>query len=386
MSRRHGGKMARFLLVFSGVVVLAHVYLYQQMMLWFQPGEGFQAGLRAGLIVLAVLVLLVLPLRKWLPHRVLDWVLLADYVWMGFALLLVTCFLAADLVQLILHLAGNTPPVRQGWLGKGALGLAVGLGVYALWNGQRPVHVRPVTVYLKKWPAALDGMKLAQLSDIHIGPMLGHEWLQRLVRQVNALHPDLVAITGDLVDGSVADLAEHVEPLRDLHSRLGTFFVTGNHEYYSGVTEWCAFLQTLGITVLRNRHVTLTLENSQFDLAGVDDHASHHFPGEGADLQAALAGRDASRPVILLAHQPVAMHNAAGMGVDLQLSGHTHGGQLWPFRYLVYLQQPVAHGLFQHEADDLQLYVSAGTGFWGPPMRLGTRAEITLLTLRKAIG
>lgn len=384
MSRRQGRKVARFLLIFSGVVTLAHVFLYQQMVFWFQPGIGFRNALLAGLATLATLVLLILPLRRWLPHRMLNQVLLGNYLWMGFGLLLVTCFLAADLVLGLFQLSGQLTPLRQQMLGTGALGLALALGVYALWNGQRPVHVRHVSVHLKKWPASLDGMKLVQLSDIHIGPMLGREWLQRLVSQVNALDADLVAITGDLVDGSVADLGEHVEPLRELRSRLGTFFVTGNHEYYSGVTEWCDFLVGLGIHVLRNRHVALTLGEGKFELAGVDDHASHHFPGEGADLQAALQGRDTSLPVILLAHQPVVVHDAAANGIDLQLSGHTHGGQLWPFRYLVYLQQPVAHGLFQHELGDLQLYVSAGTGFWGPPMRLGTRAEITLLTLHQA--
>ncbi len=372
------------MLVFSGVVTLTHVFLYQQMLFWFQPGAGFRTALLAGLGALATLVLLILPLRRWLPHRMLNQVLLANYLWMGFGLLLVTCFLAADLVLGLFWVSGQWTSAWQQMLGTGALSLALSLGAYALWNGQRPVHVRRVTVRLKKWPASLDGMKLVQLSDIHIGPMLGREWLQRLVSQVNALDADLVAITGDLVDGSVSDLGEHVEPLRELYSRLGTYFVTGNHEYYSGVTEWCDFLDGLGIHVLRNRHVALTIGEGKFELAGVDDHASHHFPGEGADLQAALRGRDTSLPVILLAHQPVVMHDAAAHGIDLQLSGHTHGGRLWPFRYLVYLQQPVAHGLFQHELGDLQLYVSAGTGFWGPPMRLGTRAEITLLTLHTA--
>jgi hypothetical protein len=191
----------------------------------------------------------------------------------------------------------------------------------------------------------------------------------------------MIVITGDLVDGSVEELAQHVAPLADLRSQYGTYFVTGNHEYYSGVDQWCAYLTNIGVHVLRNERVSITNSSDEsFDLAGVDDWSSRRFPAE--DLDTALAGRDPDKTLILLAHQPAAAHVAAAQGVDLQLSGHTHGGQIWPFNYLVPLQQPYTQGLYRHGNTQTQVYVSAGTGFWGPPMRLGTSAEITLITLR----
>jgi hypothetical protein len=196
---------------------------------------------------------------------------------------------------------------------------------------------------------------------------------------VNALTPDVVAITGDLVDGSVEALREHVAPLAKLKAAHGVFFVTGNHEYYSGVDEWLDELRRLGIRVLRNESVTLSRGAAAVELAGIDDHASGRFPGHGPDLRRALKDRDPRRPVVLLAHQPVAVHEAAAFDVDLQLSGHTHGGQLWPWGYLVRLQQKYLNGLYR--IGNTLLYVSCGTGYWGPPMRLGAPAEITELTL-----
>jgi predicted MPP superfamily phosphohydrolase len=187
----------------------------------------------------------------------------------------------------------------------------------------------------------------------------------------------MVCITGDLVDGSVGELGHLVAPLADLRAKDGVFFVTGNHEYYSGADAWIAHVRKLGVRVLRNERVPIRGEQG-FDLAGIDDATAHHF-GHGADLRGALRGRDPSRAVVLLAHQPKAIAEAADLGVDLQLSGHTHGGQLFPFNYLVKLQQPYVDGL--HARAKTQIYVSRGTGWWGPPMRVMAPAEITRLTL-----
>jgi predicted MPP superfamily phosphohydrolase len=261
------------------------------------------------------------------------------------------------------------------------LSLVGSVGTYALLNGVKFVRTRFVTVKLKKLPPKLDGLRIAHITDIHIGAMLGGDWLQRIVDRVNKLDADIVAITGDLVDGSVAELQAHVAPLAKLKAKHGVFFVTGNHEYYSGAAQWCEHVQSLGIEVLRNRHVSINAADTSIDVAGVDDWSSRHFSG-GHNLAKAVAGRDETKPLILLAHQPITMHEAASHHVDLQLSGHTHGGQIWPFNYLVYLQQPVSQGLFHYPNSDLQVYVSPGTGFWGPPMRLGTVAEISCITLR----
>ena len=259
--------------------------------------------------------------------------------------------------------------------------LASGVGVAALRSGLGPVAVREVEVALQRLPGELDRLTIVQLTDIHVGPTIRREFIEEIVAKTNALRPDVIAITGDLVDGSVEELAEHVAPLGKLHARYGVYFVTGNHEYYSGADEWCRKLSELGIRVLRNERVSIGLGDMSFDLAGVDDFHSARFGGDnGPDLSRALRGRDGNRELVLLAHQPAAIHEAAKLGVGLQLSGHTHGGQIWPWNFLVRLQQPVVSGLSYFGSTTI--YVSNGTGYWGPPMRLGAPAEITHITLR----
>jgi len=207
--------------------------------------------------------------------------------------------------------------------------------------------------------------------------------VEDIVERTNALAPDIIAITGDLVDGSVASLWDAVAPLQKLRARYGVFFVTGNHEYFSGVGPWMEALGRLGIRVLGNERVSIGTGADGFDLAGVHDYSAARIaPEHRSDVAAALAGRDPGREVILLAHQPKSVVEASKLGVGLQLSGHTHGGQLWPFTFFVRLAQPYVVGLHRH--GDTQIYVSPGTGFWGPPMRLGTRSEITRITLSSA--
>ena len=219
-----------------------------------------------------------------------------------------------------------------------------------------------------------------QLTDVHVGPTIGREFVASVVREANALAPDMVVITGDLVDGTVEQLRELVEPLRDLRAPDGVFFVTGNHEYYSGADAWIAHLTTLGIRVLRNERVRI---RDAFDLAGVDDARSRGLaPGHGEDVPRALAGRDPSRAVVLLAHQPRTLKEAVAAEVDLQLSGHVHGGQMVPFNWLARLDQPVVAGL--HLIEKTWVYVSTGTGYWGPPMRVGSGAELTRIELVSA--
>jgi predicted MPP superfamily phosphohydrolase len=202
------------------------------------------------------------------------------------------------------------------------------------------------------------------------------------VEIVNEQRPDVVAIVGDLVDDGVDELREDVAPLADLVSEQGVYFVTGNHEYFTETQAWLRHLPTLGVQVLRNERVPIVRGSASFDLAGIDDRtaAASGLAGHGADLDAALDGRDDATPVVLLAHQPFMVDQAARAGVDLQLSGHTHGGQLWPFDYAIRLDQPAVEGLSRH--GDTQLYVSAGAGFWGPPMRIGARPEVTVVELR----
>ncbi|MCI0672935.1 MAG: metallophosphoesterase, partial [Myxococcaceae bacterium] len=267
--------------------------------------------------------------------------------------------------------------VLAGTVGVGALGLTLA----ALRGGLRSARLQQVRVPLARLPAGLEGFTLVQLSDIHVGsPTIGRAFIEELVARTNALSPDVVAITGDLVDGTVEELGAHVEPLRNLRARHGVYFITGNHEYYSGVRGWLEFLPTLGIRVLRNERVRIETPRGALELAGVDDYTAHQFgQGHGADIPRAMAGRDPSVPVVLLAHQPKHAPEAAALGVDLQLSGHTHAGQMFPFSLFVRLDTPYVRGL--HRVGDMQLYVSSGTGYWGPPMRLGTVAEITRIEL-----
>ena len=270
--------------------------------------------------------------------------------------------------------------------------LALGITILGFLNARRTPAVVRVDVPIAGLPVALQGFTLAQISDIHVGPTIKHAFLQRIVAKVNTLNADVVAITGDLVDGKVSELAGHVAPLAGLKSRHGTFFVTGNHEYYSGAHSWIAELRRLGLTVLMNEHVVLhhgdvsavegnSQITAQLVVAGVNDYTAHYFDStHRSDPALALQGAPALTAVrILLAHQPRSAHAAAAAGFDLQLSGHTHGGQFWPWNLFVPLQQPFTSGL--NRLHNLWVYTSRGTGYWGPPKRFGAPSEITALRL-----
>jgi uncharacterized protein len=259
--------------------------------------------------------------------------------------------------------------------------LALLLTLWGLVNARRTARVVRVDVPIAQLPAALHGFSIAQISDLHVGPTIKHRYLQAIVERVNALQADMVAVTGDLVDGSVQQLAAHVAPLARLQSRHGSFFVTGNHEYYSGAPAWMAELQRLGLRVLMNEHVLLRHDGEPLALAGVADFHAHHFEAaHRSDPHAAIAGVAAEARVrVLLAHQPRSAAAAAQAGFHLQLSGHTHGGQFLPWNWFVRLQQPFTAGLNRWQ--DLWVYTSRGTGYWGPPKRLGAPSEITHLRL-----
>jgi predicted MPP superfamily phosphohydrolase len=328
---------------------------------------------------------------------------LVAFVWLGMAFLLFAVLLAVDAVRLL----GWSASVATHWLRGGAdlpddparrllVARAVAGGallvagvstVASIRSATGPAEIEEVPVKLARLPPALSGFTLAQISDLHIGPTIREREVRRMVEQVNALRPDAVAITGDLVDGSTDELGAIVVELGHLQARHGVYFVTGNHEYYSGAESWMTFLTSLGIRVLRNERVALgdgTPRGATFDLAGVPDWSAGHGSGqEGLDLPRALAGRDPERSLVLLAHQPRDFGPTFRQGVELQLSGHTHGGQLFPWSLAVRAAFPYVKGLHRHEQDGVsgQVYVSRGTGYWGPPMRLGSSPEITKLVL-----
>lgn len=256
--------------------------------------------------------------------------------------------------------------------------------IVGYWAAMRPPRVLEVSIPLEDLPADLRGFTIVQISDLHVGTMIRRRHVERVVAIANRLAPDLVAVTGDLIDGEVGELAAQVAPLRRLVSRHGTYFVTGNHEYYSGAAAWMVELRRLGLRVLINEHVLIRQDAATLVLAGVTDTGAAAFDrSQASDPQAALRGAPPQmRPRILLAHRPRSAAAAERAGFDLQLSGHTHGGQFWPWNLVVRLQEPLAIGL--DRLNRLWVYTSRGTGFWGPPQRLGVPAEITRLRLIRA--
>ena len=238
-----------------------------------------------------------------------------------------------------------------------------------------------VNIPIAQLPEALHGFSIAQITDVHVGPTIKRGFVERIVERVNGLNADLIAVTGDLVDGSVQQLSAHTAPLAKLSARHGAYFVTGNHEYYSGERAWTRELGRLGLTVLKNEHVVLRHDGALLVLAGVNDFGAHHFdPAQRSDPAAALHGAPHNAGArILLAHQPRSAPDASDAGFDLQISGHTHGGQFWPWNFFVRYFQPFTAGL--HRLKNLWIYVSRGTGYWGPPNRFGVPSEITRLRL-----
>ncbi len=344
---------------------------------------------------LAVVALIVMSLGVPLAGafwRTLDlpwgrWVAAVAFSWLGVLLLLLVSLAGTELVRIASLFTTPHDPDRRLFLARllagGALLSTFGLGAAAAVIVARGPKVRRVAVALRRLPAAMDGSTIVQISDLHVGPTIDRAYVEAVVAGANALEPDVIAITGDLVDGTVTQLRDAVAPLGGLRAKHGVFFVTGNHEYYSGADAWVAELTRLGIKVLRNERVTIGAGEASYELAGVDDYTAHRFGrGHGADMKKALAGVDPSREVVLLAHQPKHIVEAEAAGVGLQLAGHTHGGQIWPFGLIVRMVQPYVRGLNRHGR--AQIYVSCGTGYWGPPMRLGAPPELSHIVLRSA--
>lgn len=310
------------------------------------------------------------------------WRIWAPWLTMGFFSWLLVLTLARDLALFAVAIAAG-PQVHDAWVRLSAVVVMAATPIitaigYVMARATAPVV--EVRVPIAGLPRALEGFTIAQISDIHVGPTIKRPYVDAIVDRVNGLKADMVAITGDLVDGSVGELSKDTAPLARLTSRHGTYVVTGNHEYYSGAKAWIAELRRLGARVLLNEHVVLEHDGERVTVAGVTDYSAHHFdPSHRSDAQAALRGAPESAPKVLLAHQPRSAAASALAGADLQLSGHTHGGQFWPWNFFVRLQQPFTAGL--HRLDRMWVYINRGTGYWGPPMRFGIPSEITRIRL-----
>ncbi|MBB5391569.1 MULTISPECIES: metallophosphoesterase [unclassified Herbaspirillum] len=373
--------------VFLGILAALHAWIGWQLL----PALTGDAGwIAAGAVVLAMSFLLMpaalfAPIlkRRGMAEGAADRLAWAGMLAMGaFSSALLLTVLRAIALALAPLLELSAIHLRQldvatAWL---VLALAAAATVVGFLNARRTAAVVNVSVPIANLPPQLEGFTIVQISDIHVGPTIKRPYLQAIVDKVNALQPDVVAITGDLVDGSVRQLASHTEPLAQIRARHGAYFVTGNHEYYSNAHEWIEEVRRLGLTVLMNEHVVLSHEGAGLVLAGVTDFTAHQFdPAQRSDPQAAIENAPAGSPRILLAHQPRSAAAAAEAGFDLQLSGHTHGGQFFPWNFFVPLQQPYVAGL--NRLHKLWIYVSRGTGYWGPPKRLLAPSEITRVRL-----
>ncbi|HWW21076.1 MAG TPA: metallophosphoesterase [Steroidobacteraceae bacterium] len=346
---------------------------------------GFEVRIAGGafLLVSCGLMLLGLLARSIRPRALSDRIAAAALFTAGLFSSLLVFTLLRDVVLWAAWLPLSAEHLQM--LETSSAVLVVGLTVFAtvlgFANARRRARIKRVEIPLRNLPHALHGFSIAQISDIHVGPTIKRGYVDAIVDAVNALDADLIAVTGDVVDGSVQDLAPHTEPLARLRARHGAFFVTGNHEYYSGEQAWTAEFKRLGLRVLLNEHVIVRHRGAPVVIAGVTDYSSHHFnTTQRSDPAAALVGAPSNAAAkILLAHQPRSAAAAATAGFDLQLSGHTHGGQFWPWTLFVRFQQPFTAGL--HRLNSLWVYISRGTGYWGPPNRFGAPSEITLLRL-----
>ncbi|MFE6553074.1 metallophosphoesterase [Streptomyces sp. NPDC057746] len=408
------------LIALTALVALAALHWFAWRRLVRDTTRGPGPARRAGAVVLVtgpVLMVAALVAERagapfWL-QRTVGW---PGFLWMAVSLYLLLALVAGELVRPLVHLlvrrgartreptpspapvpAGTAPapsgsnaepvvepapapadPSRRLFVSRavgGAVAAAsagtVGYGTYGVLRGPA---VKRVTVPLARLPRSAHGFRIAVVSDIHLGPVLGRGFAQRVVDTINSTQPDLIAVVGDLVDGSVKDLGPAAAPLSRLRARHGSYFVTGNHEYFSGADQWVEEVRRLGLHPLENARTELPA----FDLAGVNDLAGES-EGEGPDFGKALGERDTSRAVVLLAHQPLQIHEAVRHHVDLQLSGHTHGGQLWPGNLVAAAANPTVAGLDRY--GDTQLYVSRGAGAWGPPTRVGAPSDITIVHL-----
>jgi hypothetical protein len=362
---RDGALLPR--LLFVTVWMALFVYAGRPLLVAAAAGGIAPALAWSGLIGLAFLPLLPLVIPRSSAH----WI---GYATLGLFSTLLVMSVLTDVVRVGLHIASAA--ISHSYISLGALGGAVVLSLVGLVQARCP-RIRRVAIPIEGLPPELNGYRIVQWSDVHVGPTIQRGFLQALVERTNALDADAIAITGDLIDGYVDDLREHVQPLAGLRARDGVFYVTGNHEYYWRASEWIPELERLGLTFLKNSHRTV---RDGLVIAGVTDPVGRHTHKQ--DPAAALAGAPSAAVKILLSHRPQTAKVAEELGAQLQLSGHTHGGQFFPFSLFIKWFQPIVTGL--HRVGRMWLYVSRGTGYWGPPSRLGVGSEITVIELTSA--
>ncbi|MGB0591798.1 MAG: metallophosphoesterase [Myxococcota bacterium] len=394
---------ARVLFGLAAFAVAAslHIYVWRRLVRDPQWSTTVRRTLTACALILAAAMVTMMSLSRHVEREVVWPLPLLTWSWLGVLFYLLLFTFAADVGRwsrrLWARVGGEAPAAPQApavasegvsrrvFGQKLAAGLSaattLGVGVHGFYSARGEFYVPETEVKIPRLAPSLEGLRVVLLSDIHIGPTLGGAFIDRIVERTNSLRPDLVAITGDLVDGSVALIGDEVGRLSRLKSRYGTFFSTGNHEFYSGAQAWMTHLERAGVTVLANSRQRVGDDGGTIEVVGIHDLQGARFaPHFAPDLATAMTGADPEAATLLLSHQPRAIGLTDGFDVDLQLAGHTHAGQLWPFGGLTRLVQPYIQGLHSHNAAT-QIYVSGGTGYWGPPMRVGAPPEIALLHL-----
>lgn len=374
--------------------LMRYIPLIAPVLLWAVPcwvllhaGQHWPLPVALGGTVLFVLGLIGMPLAMVRGHgrRQQDWAAIVGDTLLGTSWVLFTwSVLLGALLRPALTVTGvGDGESRARIVTWAVLGVAAALLAWGYAEARRVPRVRRLDVQLPRLGPGLDGTRVALITDTHYGPLDRARWSARVCETVNTLEADLVCHTGDIADGTAERRRAQAAPLGTVRATRARVYVTGNHEYYSEAQGWVDLMDELGWEPLRNRHLLLERGGDTLVVAGVDDVTaeSSGLAGHGAHLAGALNGADPGLPVLLLAHQPKFVDRAAAGGIDLQLSGHTHGGQIWPFHHLVRIDQPALAGLSRHGARTL-LYTSRGTGFWGPPFRIFAPSEITLLVLR----
>ena len=364
------------------IFVIGHLYVGWRLIPDLQFGLETALAAAAFLTLTNVLIPYGTMARRFFDNpEIVDRLVWAGGLTMGWFSSLLVLTVLRDISLLI--------PVSTPWREDSVLWVilaAFTVTVIGLINARMTARVKHVDIPLTGLPDALNGFTIAQITDVHVGPTIKCEYVRRIVKRVNDLAADAVAITGDVVDNTVDILSDQTAPLGELRARHGSFVVTGNHEYYSGADDWMVEFRRLGLRTLSDEHVVIDHDGAQLVMAGVNDYsANSRNPNEtspelcGSDPARALAGSPEGAPKVLLAHQPRSATAAAEAGFDLQLSGHTHGGQFWPWNLFVRMQQPFTAGL--NRQGKLWVYTSRGTGYWGPPKRFGAPSEITLIRL-----
>jgi predicted MPP superfamily phosphohydrolase len=365
------------------MLAAVHLYIGWRLLPAFAGQPAAQVATAVFLVISLGLIPLSLSIRGIEDDRLAARLAWSGFLAMGLFSSLFVLTLLRDAVLMIAAVPLNGVKLR--WLSHASAPLVVGGALLASASGlrtaRRVARVHQVTVPIRGLPSALHGFSIVQISDVHVGATIKRDFVAAIVDRVNGLKPDLIAVTGDVVDGSVSQLSEHTQPLSRLAARHGAYFVTGNHEYYSGEPQWSAEFKRIGLVVLKNAHVVLEHDGAAVVIAGVTDTGAHHFdPAQASDPAAAISGAPERAPLkVLLAHRPASAAGARQAGFDLQLSGHTHGGQFWPWNHFVRFFNPFSAGL--HRFQNLWVYVNRGTGYWGPPKRFGVPPEITHLRL-----